>query len=485
MADSNEPCHNWLDVSGIDAVGGPVSRPWREGTMTRAAELQALGIWAAQTSCPPENDRWTLHVLVYAMKSHLDAARQAAQGIKPSSGRAADGATPSPGQAADGATPSPGQAATSATASPGQAANGATPSPGQRSKWFRLYHWFYWFPTATQIQRAMSNLDAAEVLILNFAPPGYIRGQMPCLLNHVQRNLPPTDPRRPEFERIAERVGGKDPDHPLVDKPKEPSSAEVAEFILVQRIARKLRVDDPSHLPRDDRKKPTQAEEANEIIEQERGKIVTIVRGASSAALRDQLRLRSFRNILVATIIGLIILAIGVAILGWLYPARVPLCFQPSLESGGSVVVCPTAYSTPLPQGQPPGLGLNLRIAEAAKPWDHLTVELIGLIAAAVVATTRISKIRGSSEAPDLPVLLALLKLPTGAITAFLGILLVRGGFIPGLSALDTPAQILSWALVFGFSQQLFTRLVDQQGQTVLNSIRGANTPNEPSPGRP
>lgn len=330
----------------------------------------------------------------------------------------------------------------------------------------------------------MSNLDAAEVLILNFAPPGYIRGQLPCLLNHVQRNLLLTDSRRQEFERIAERVGGKDPDHPLVDKPKEPSSAEAAEFILVQSIARKLRVDS-SHLPLDDRKKPTEAEEAEKIIDQERGKIVTIVRGASSAALRDQLRLRSFRNILVVTIIGLIVLAIGLAIFGWFYPTRVPLCFQPSLDSGGSVVVCPTAYSTPLPPGQQPGLKLNLRIAEAAKPWDHLTVELIGLIAAAVVATTRISKIRGSSEAPDLPVLLALLKLPTGAITAFLGILLVRGGFVPGLSALDTPAQILSWALVFGFSQQLFTRLVDQQGQTVLNSIRSANKPNEPSPGQP
>jgi hypothetical protein len=64
-----------------------------------------------------------------------------------------------------------------------------------------------------------------------------------------------------------------------------------------------------------------------------------------------------------------------------------------------------------------------------------------------------------------------------GAITALLGLLLVRGQFIPGLSALDTPAQILSWALVFGFAQQLFTRLVDQQGQTVLNSVRAADRP--------
>ena len=70
---------------------------------------------------------------------------------------------------------------------------------------------------------------------------------------------------------------------------------------------------------------------------------------------------------------------------------------------------------------------------------------------------------------------LAVLKLPTGAITAFLGLLLMRGQFVPGLSALDTSAQILAWALVFGYAQQLFTRLVDRQGQSVLDSVRGAD----------
>jgi hypothetical protein len=44
-----------------------------------------------------------------------------------------------------------------------------------------------------------------------------------------------------------------------------------------------------------------------------------------------------------------------------------------------------------------------------------------------------------------------------------------------GLNALDTTAQILAWALVFGFAQELFTHFVDQQGQTVLNSVRAAD----------
>jgi hypothetical protein len=55
--------------------------------------------------------------------------------------------------------------------------------------------------------------------------------------------------------------------------------------------------------------------------------------------------------------------------------------------------------------------------------------------------------------------------------------LLMRGQFVPGLSALDTSAQIVAWALLFGYAQQLFTRLVDQQGHAVLDGVRGANRP--------
>lgn len=71
-------------------------------------------------------------------------------------------------------------------------------------------------------------------------------------------------------------------------------------------------------------------------------------------------------------------------------------------------------------------------------------------------AAAAIRGIRGSSERHHLPVALAVLKLSTGAITAFLGLLLMRGEFVPGLSALDTSAQILAWARVFGYTQQLF-----------------------------
>ena len=65
---------------------------------------------------------------------------------------------------------------------------------------------------------------------------------------------------------------------------------------------------------------------------------------------------------------------------------------------------------------------------------------------------------------------------------AVLGLLLMRGQFIPGLTALDSSAQILAWALVFGYGQQLFTRLVDQQAHTVLDRVRGGGTDDHPTP---
>jgi hypothetical protein len=43
---------------------------------------------------------------------------------------------------------------------------------------------------------------------------------------------------------------------------------------------------------------------------------------------------------------------------------------------------------------------------------------------------------------------------------------------VPGLSALDSSAQILAWAVVFGYAQQTFTRFIDRQANTVLDNVK-------------
>jgi hypothetical protein len=386
--------------STIDAIEGPVWVAWREGTLTRAKELEALSLWVR-----PRDKYGNNKVLVAAVRCHLHAARQAAK-VDPL-------------------------------------------DPPRRLRIFRGI-----VRNGPLIERARSNLDAAEAHLLSLAPNSYILGQMPCLLNHVQCHLSRTDARRQEFERIAQKLGIKDPDHPSLEKEKELSC---------------------------------DAKEA--IVEDERRKIINIVRGASSAGLREHVRLRSFRNVVVITAMLMTVLAIGVAITGFLQPTLIPMCFAPQ-EAGTVTVVCPTAQSEPfVPLGETPQPPLPMRktdnvVKDTAKQQDLLVVELVGLTAAAIATAAAIRRIKGSSERYGLPLALAVLKLPTGAITAFLGLLLMRGQFVPGLSALDTPAQILAWALVFGYAQQLFTRLVDQQGQTVLDNVRGADRP-QPAPSSP
>jgi hypothetical protein len=378
---------------GIQPVGGPVPVAWREGTLTRAKELETLSEWVQANGA-----QGNYQVLADAIGRHLEAARQAAEA--------------------------------------------AELSPRRRLRMFR---------NGPLLERALSNLDAAEAQLLNFASDDYVLGQMPCLLRHVQCHLIPTDPGRQEFERIARQLGVKDADHPARANNDDPDKDR----------AEKLR-----------------------IVREERGKIVTTVRAASSAKLREQVRVRSFRNVLVVTTVLMALLAVGVGLVGYYRPTLIPLCFAPE-ESGQAVVVCPTAQSDPFVPLQTGGgaaqpsrvleQDIDAVIERTATRQDLLVVEFVGLTAAAVAAAAAIRRVKGSSERYSLPIALAVLKLPTGAITAFLGLLLMRGQFIPGLSALDTSAQILAWALVFGYAQQLFTRLVDQQGQTVLESVRGAD----------
>jgi hypothetical protein len=354
-------------------IGDPVPTAWREDVLTRAKELDSLRAWLLEAGPAHADDPWWT-----AIREHLDAVKQAAEGRR-----------------------------------------------GRRAQSHRLWA----SVTGSTIGRAMSNLDAAEANLLRVAPDSYLAGQMPSLVNHVQRHLDPADPRRRELERLAGRLGSE---HALAGT------------------------------------------ELSAITEQERNAVVGSVRAASKAALREQLRVRSFRNVLLVTSVAMTLIAVGIAVLGFINPTVVPLCFQPE-RSGQTVVVCPTGQSALLDTGQesgPAAPDVDDVVKRTASPADLLVVELIGLTAAAVAAATALRGIRGSSEPYGLPVALATLKLPMGAVTAFLGLLLMRGQFVPGLSALDTSAQILAWALVFGYAQQLFTRVVDQQAHTVLDTVR-------------
>jgi hypothetical protein len=182
---------------------------------------------------------------------------------------------------------------------------------------------------------------------------------------------------------------------------------------------------------------------------------------------------KSFLNMLTVASLTLGLLATLAAILGWRSPATVSLCFAPETTQG-IMVVCPTAEAS-VPQtanGGTQAAAIDTVMDKTAGPWDMFTVEALGLVAAAISAAVALRSLRGTCTPVGIPVALALLKLPLGALTAVLGLLLMRGGFVPGLSALDSPPQILAWAVLFGYAQQIFTRLIDQQASNVLDNVR-------------
>jgi hypothetical protein len=161
-------------------------------------------------------------------------------------------------------------------------------------------------------------------------------------------------------------------------------------------------------------------------------------------------RLRSFRNAVVASAIALVATLVVFIVFTCLNPRDVSFCFSPS----GSTPVCPSGSPGP-------------------SPHDVLVVTLLGVLGGLLSAIVSIRNVRGTSLAYDVPQALAMLKMPLGAMCAIGGLLLIRGQFIPGFSALDSQDQILAYAFGFGAAQQLLIGLIDRRAQTLLDSAPG------------
>ena len=180
---------------------------------------------------------------------------------------------------------------------------------------------------------------------------------------------------------------------------------------------------------------------------------------------RQHERLRSFRNIVlvlamfITALVGITVVAV------WGKPSILPLCFPANGGDPNSILLnCPT--------------GENVA---AESPGDILVVGLLGLLGGALAAAMSIRNLRGTSSPYDVPVALAFLKVPLGAYTAILGLIAIQGEFIPGLSSLDSQGQILAYALLLGFAQQVFTHSLDVRAQSLLEALPGKDSPTVPT----
>lgn len=266
---------------------------------------------------------------------------------------------------------------------------------------------------------ALAGVHAAEELILRRAPESYVKGQLPDIHSDVRKHLDANDPRRIRFEALLSKSPGTGP---VLD---------------------------------------------DEAVEN----IVGASAASHTAYRREFAQLRNFRNILLMCTGLLVVIAVLVGIWGVVQPRDLSLCFNPQ---EANKVVCPTNESSFNDESPvPAGTDIDDVVSAAAAPGDVFLVQFVGLVAAAVSGAASLRRITGTSTPYGLAVALAVMKLPTGALTAVLGLMLMRGGFIPGLTALDSSSQILAWAVIFGAAQQLFTGLVDRQAQSVLDHVGG------------
>jgi hypothetical protein len=185
------------------------------------------------------------------------------------------------------------------------------------------------------------------------------------------------------------------------------------------------------------------------ITARERARLTSALRWAYYVNSIDRGRLWSFQRMLMRTAgaLGMVLVALAL-VQGYVWPDTLSVCFFNS--EGGNV--CPS--------GPKPKVG------------DIAVVEVVGLVGGTLAAVRAIASSRRVVDPYAVHVAQALLKAAAGGVTAVLGIMLLSASNLQ----VSNPVQILAFAVVFGYSQELVTHIISTKEEALLNSAlpRGA-----------
>jgi hypothetical protein len=181
----------------------------------------------------------------------------------------------------------------------------------------------------------------------------------------------------------------------------------------------------------------------------DRAQLRIIRQGCDSTSDAGHADARSFRNGL--TVVGalLAVVLVAIAVMGW-------------VDTGLRSVFA--------------GTDASKSIRDLPGAWYVFELELVGSIAGVTGAVFAMHNYSGFQSLYGLPVVQTILKGGTGAATALLGVGLIQSGIVTTVKA-ETSLGVFGLAVVFGYAQYLFTRLVDQQAQKVLKSASSRNSP--------
>ncbi len=163
-----------------------------------------------------------------------------------------------------------------------------------------------------------------------------------------------------------------------------------------------------------------------------------------------KLRDRLLRTAWVMAAVTVVLVAVGA-----LVPDAVPLC-------GGGGGVCPSGGSVPT-------------------GGDVATVAGFGVLGAALAGVLAVRRAQPTSSPYRLSPALAGLRAGLGGVLAVVGVMVVQAQVVPGLAGLDTVQQVAVYSVVFGFAQELVTRLLENRARSVQEAAAPPPSAGTPS----
>lgn len=179
--------------------------------------------------------------------------------------------------------------------------------------------------------------------------------------------------------------------------------------------------------------------------------VVDAMRAAFDASDDAHAAARALRNKLIVISLALFVLNTALGLVGLLKPGLVPMC----IPANASVqqALCPTGSAS-------------------ASGWDVWMVQLFGALGATISVVLLLIRRR-----PDLsPYVLvgyqALVKILLGAALSVVGLLALGAGLVSGIVYVGSQAALLLWTVLFGYAQQVGTRLLDNYADRLMDEVR-------------
>jgi hypothetical protein len=183
----------------------------------------------------------------------------------------------------------------------------------------------------------------------------------------------------------------------------------------------------------------------------DRAVVMDTVRAAFDASDDEHAAARAFRNKLVVAAVVLVGLNTLFGVLGFVRPGFLPMCVD-RVDMPGRLA-CVSGGAT-------------------SGPADVWLTQVMGAAGAVVTTVVLLLRRRPSLSPYILIGYQALIKVLLGALLAVIGVLALGAGLGEGLIGLRGQAAVLVAAVVFGYGQQLGTRLLDNYADRLLDRVR-------------